>query len=297
MASVWRSALSRVAAIRMHLGAARELHPLAEHAEVIRTLGKRAVADIIEIGRRLIEAKAIAGHGGWTPWLEREFGWTDQSARNYMNVADLAKSKTVLDFDMPIRALYRLAAPSTPAEVIDAVADGSARGETFTHQQVETMITAAADKRAEAKVAVWKACSFRAFRLLPLSGCTYDSMARHAPPDVSRFWQIIIRLKAPYPVNVFTECAALGKVVVERRLVVAEANVALIRDGCGQNIAIVNAPTDPARSSEVMVRQNAPMALEYRPYSGDGKSFRIIHSAFASGQLVPNGQVTHPEEG
>ena len=34
---------------------------MAEHAEVIRTLGKRAIRDIIEIGRRLSDAKAIAG--------------------------------------------------------------------------------------------------------------------------------------------------------------------------------------------------------------------------------------------
>jgi hypothetical protein len=126
------------------LQAARRLRPSIE--------GKRAVADIIEIGRRLTEAKAIAGHGGWLPWLEREFGWSADSALRYMNVAEMAKSRTVRDFDIPLRALYRLAAPSTPAEVVQAVAEGSARGETFTREQVETMITAAADKRAEATV-------------------------------------------------------------------------------------------------------------------------------------------------
>jgi Protein of unknown function (DUF3102) len=69
---------------------------LAEHANTIRRLHKRAVGDIIEIGRHLIEAKKLAGHGHWLPWLEREFGWKEQSARNFMNVADLAaKSPTV----------------------------------------------------------------------------------------------------------------------------------------------------------------------------------------------------------
>jgi hypothetical protein len=29
---------------------------------------------LIEIGRRLIDAKAIAGHGNWLSWLDREFG-------------------------------------------------------------------------------------------------------------------------------------------------------------------------------------------------------------------------------
>jgi len=36
---------------------------LAAHAKEIRTLGKRMVTDVIEIGRRLAECKVIAGHG------------------------------------------------------------------------------------------------------------------------------------------------------------------------------------------------------------------------------------------
>ena len=40
---------------------------LAAHADEIRRLGKRAVADIIEIGKRLIDAKEIAGHSNWLP--------------------------------------------------------------------------------------------------------------------------------------------------------------------------------------------------------------------------------------
>src|ERR1700704_5161966 len=60
------------------------------------------VGDIIEIGRRLSAAKGIAGHGGWLPWLEREFGWSDDTAINYMNVAALdTKSRTVRDLDLP----------------------------------------------------------------------------------------------------------------------------------------------------------------------------------------------------
>jgi hypothetical protein len=47
---------------------------LAEHSQEIRALGKRAIRDIIKIGKRLTEAKGIAGHGNWLPWLEREFG-------------------------------------------------------------------------------------------------------------------------------------------------------------------------------------------------------------------------------
>jgi hypothetical protein len=36
---------------------------LADHAEKIRELGKRALRDVIEIGRLLTEAKMLAGTG------------------------------------------------------------------------------------------------------------------------------------------------------------------------------------------------------------------------------------------
>jgi hypothetical protein len=48
----------------------REFVVLAQHAEVIRALGKRVVHDVIEIGRRLTDAKARCGHGNWLP-MER----------------------------------------------------------------------------------------------------------------------------------------------------------------------------------------------------------------------------------
>jgi hypothetical protein len=88
---------------------------LAEHADAIRALGRQTIENVIEIGRRLTEAKQIVGHGGWLVWLEREFGWTDRTALNFMRVYELnGKSETISDLDLPLRALYVLAAPSTP---------------------------------------------------------------------------------------------------------------------------------------------------------------------------------------
>ena len=53
-------------------------------AEVIRTLGKRAVHDIIEIGRRLIDAKE---RGNWLQWIKDEFGWSRQTADNELTTS------------------------------------------------------------------------------------------------------------------------------------------------------------------------------------------------------------------
>jgi len=123
-------------------------HPLlAEHAAEIRRLGKRVIADVIEIGRRLTEAKAIAGHGNWISWLEREFGWTDDTALNFMRCHELAKNRNFRDLSLPVSGLYLLAAPSTPDEVRDAVIARAAAGEKVTTTQVKTAITAKRPKR------------------------------------------------------------------------------------------------------------------------------------------------------
>ena len=82
---------------------------------MIRALGRRVVADVVEIGRRLSACRIKVGHGNWLSWLDREFGWSERTARNFMRVTDLAmKSATVADLDIPMRGLYLLAAPSTP---------------------------------------------------------------------------------------------------------------------------------------------------------------------------------------
>jgi DUF3102 family protein len=75
---------------------------LAKHAAAIRRLGKRVVADVIEIGRRLTEAKPIAGHGNWLAWLEREFKWTEMTATRFINVYEMSKSNNLLDLELPI---------------------------------------------------------------------------------------------------------------------------------------------------------------------------------------------------
>jgi hypothetical protein len=74
----------------------------AENAEEIRALGKRAAGDVIEIGRRLGEMKKVCGHGNWLQWLQREFGWTNSHALNYIRVYELSlKSEKFSDLKIP----------------------------------------------------------------------------------------------------------------------------------------------------------------------------------------------------
>ena len=49
---------------------------------------KQALArNIVDIGLRLIEAKAMLPHGEWLPWLEERVRFSEKSAQNYMRVA------------------------------------------------------------------------------------------------------------------------------------------------------------------------------------------------------------------
>ena len=119
---------------------------LAEHVAVIRALGKRVARDITEIGYRLTLCRELCGHGGWLPWLDREFGWKEQTARNFMQVYELSlKSPNFGDLNIPVSGLYLLAAPNTPDEVIDQVVERAEQGEKLSLAKVKEMI---ADARA-----------------------------------------------------------------------------------------------------------------------------------------------------
>jgi DUF3102 family protein len=94
-------------------------------AEQIRAVAANAV---IEIGRHLIEAKQRVGHGHFLAWVEAEFQWGEQSARNYMAVAERFPQGLG---DLPItrEALYLLAGPSVPEEAREEAVERAEAGE------------------------------------------------------------------------------------------------------------------------------------------------------------------------
>jgi hypothetical protein len=114
---------------------------LVEHADAIRTLGKQTIANIIEIGRHLTEAKKIAGHGNWLPWLEREFGWSDDTAERFIRLAALAHQiPQVAEYDIPISGLYLLAKPSTPEEARGEIMELAKSGEPVSTSTIKETI-------------------------------------------------------------------------------------------------------------------------------------------------------------
>jgi hypothetical protein len=117
------------------------LPALIEHAQAIRSLGKRVVADVFEIGARLTDCKRICGHGGWLPWLEREFGWDERMAQRFITVHELAgKYDNLSDLSLPISGLYLLAAPSTPEAARNAVLERAESGEILPVKEIKRVV-------------------------------------------------------------------------------------------------------------------------------------------------------------
>lgn len=105
----------------------------------IKALMKRAASDIVEIGQKLIDVKVRLGHGHFGGWLKSEFGMTDRTARNFMQVAETFKSETVSDL-IAVRAMYLLSSPTTPETARAEALERAALGETITHSAAKEIV-------------------------------------------------------------------------------------------------------------------------------------------------------------
>jgi hypothetical protein len=113
---------------------------LAEHVAAIRRLGKQTRENVVEIGRHLIACKRIVGRGNFGCWLDREFGWAERTAQNFMRVAEMAETANFADLDLPVSALYLLAAPSTPEAAREEIVKRAKGGERVPVAEVKQVI-------------------------------------------------------------------------------------------------------------------------------------------------------------
>lgn len=112
-----------------------------QRTEEIKTLMRRTAQDIIDIGTKLIEVKARLGHGNFGAWLDREFGWSDRTARKFMSIADaFGNRKSSSDLRMSFETMAYLAAPSTPDEARNEAIARAEQGETITHKAAQGIV-------------------------------------------------------------------------------------------------------------------------------------------------------------
>jgi hypothetical protein len=112
---------------------------LAEHAAEIRRLGRLTVENVVEIGRRLAECRLLLKEdGNWRSWLDCELKLSPQSAGRFIQVYE-QRSK-LEHLNLPVSALYLLAAPSTPKEAVDKVVKRAQAGEPVSAAKVKRII-------------------------------------------------------------------------------------------------------------------------------------------------------------
>lgn len=84
--------------------------------EEINFYKQQAGMAILEIGKRLAEAKMQLSHGEWLPWLEEKVEFSERSAQQYMRLwKEHGKSATVADLGVR-KALVLLALPESERE-------------------------------------------------------------------------------------------------------------------------------------------------------------------------------------
>jgi hypothetical protein len=118
---------------------------LAERAAALRA---KIAASAIDIGNDLLATKSLIAHGRFVRWVEDEVGFELRQAENYMQVARFAAAHPEVCENekfstLKASILYRLAAPSTPAPVVEATLSRIKRGERVKVNEVAEGIRAA----------------------------------------------------------------------------------------------------------------------------------------------------------
>jgi hypothetical protein len=107
---------------------------LERRTEIIGAVKKTTEA-IIVIGRDLIAAKKILGHGRFVPWVEVECGFSVRSAQNYMAISRLS-IKNACVAHLPIQLTLRLARTRGRFEFLDRISANIVPGRRPTEEEV-----------------------------------------------------------------------------------------------------------------------------------------------------------------
>lgn len=120
----------------------------AEARLIAEKIRFRLHTSVTDTGNDLIAAKSKLPHGSFGAWIRAEFGMSDTTAQNYMNAARFMEGKSTKFGNLPPSAIYALAAPSAPAEVVDKVMAEVEAGTLLSVEAIRERLTAATKARA-----------------------------------------------------------------------------------------------------------------------------------------------------
>lgn len=110
----------------------------------LKTLFRETAQNIFTIGEKLADVRGRLQHnksGGFDGWIEAEFGMSRRTAYRFINIFErFANCDNLAQLDIATSALYLLAAPSTPDEVVDQLLERAETGEHITHAAAKQAI-------------------------------------------------------------------------------------------------------------------------------------------------------------
>ena len=125
-----------------------ELRALGEN---LRSGLTRIREDFIQVGRDLIEAQKLLQERGelWLPWLKAELGMPERRAREFMAIGRRFGVESAGLAGFTFTTLLELAAPSTPAEIVEQVVEMQQTGENVTATAVKAMKAAWKEEKGQ----------------------------------------------------------------------------------------------------------------------------------------------------
>jgi hypothetical protein len=118
-------------------------------AEQVRSHSRSSTKSIIAIGEALRDAKLHLGHGKFGEWVVAQCGLTMRTAQNYVRAAELTDKSEIVSLLNPA-AIYRLAKPTTPPDVVARVLVMLQTGIVPTEPEIIGLILAASQTDKEA---------------------------------------------------------------------------------------------------------------------------------------------------
>lgn len=129
--------------------------PIEVITQEIRFYKLQAGTSIIEIGKRLLEAKQCLPHGKWGEWLQNEAEFSERTAQNFMRIArEYPNPQTIADLgNSASKALLLLSLPPEEREGFvtetHEVDGGSKTAAEMTTKEMEELLKQLEEERAE----------------------------------------------------------------------------------------------------------------------------------------------------
>ena len=115
-----------------------------QYTSEIKDLMRLTAENIISIGQKLTLVKSQLGHGSFQKWLRTEFEWSEQTARQFMQVyrwSETIENKNFVFSELGTSALYLLAAPSTPPKAREEILDLVDGGEKVSYTRAKNIVS------------------------------------------------------------------------------------------------------------------------------------------------------------